>query len=40
MVKYIHWKEYENLLRKSDPDYVPYEVDGAYKKLFSVIRER
>lgn len=40
MVKYIHWKEYENLLRKSDPDYVPYEVDGAYNKLFSVIRER
>lgn len=40
MVKYMDWEDYENLLRKGDPAYVPYEVDEGYGKLFSVIRER
>lgn len=40
MVKYIGWKEYKDLLRTHDAAYVPYEVDGAYGKLFSSIQQR
>ncbi|MCO5554761.1 hypothetical protein L7F22_008295 [Adiantum nelumboides] len=39
-VKYIGLKEYEDVLRNNDPKYVPYEVDGAYSRLFTVLRGR
>ncbi|KAH7444019.1 hypothetical protein KP509_02G060800 [Ceratopteris richardii] len=40
MVKYISLTEYEDALRENKVEYVPYEVDGAYNKLFSVIKSR
>ncbi|KAF3432522.1 hypothetical protein FNV43_RR27262 [Rhamnella rubrinervis] len=39
-VKYISYKEYRSLLAKEDPQYVPYDVDGDYNKLFDVIEQR
>ena len=39
-VKYIKWKDYEELERKKDPSFVPYDVDGVYSALFSALRSR
>ncbi|KAF8103425.1 hypothetical protein N665_0188s0361 [Sinapis alba] len=39
-VKYIPHEEYRNLLAKEDPDYVPYDLNGDYGKLFHIIRQR
>lgn len=39
-VKYIKWKEYEELLRKKDASFVPCDVDGGYGALFSALRRR
>lgn len=39
-VKYMKWQDYEEVLRKEDPAYVPADVDGGYSKLFSALRSR
>lgn len=39
-VKYIPLEEYKNLLAKEDPEYVPYDVNGQYGKLFDIIATR
>jgi len=39
-VKYMKWQDYEETLRKEDPAYVPADVDGDYKALFSALRSR
>jgi hypothetical protein len=39
-VKYIKWKEYEELQRRKDASLVPFDVDGGYSGLFSALRSR
>ncbi|KAL0010940.1 hypothetical protein SO802_006048 [Lithocarpus litseifolius] len=39
-VKYISYEEYRRLLAKEDPDYVPYDVNGQYGRLFDIIEQR
>ncbi|XP_050286851.1 nudix hydrolase 3 isoform X2 [Quercus robur] len=39
-VKYISYEEYRSLLAKEDPDYVPYDVNGQYGRLFDIIEQR
>ncbi|XP_075666327.1 nudix hydrolase 3 isoform X2 [Castanea sativa] len=39
-VKYISYGEYRSLLAKEDPDYVPYDVNGQYGRLFDIIEQR
>lgn len=39
-VKYLHYDQYRNFLAKEDPDYVPYDVDGQYGRLFNIIEQR
>lgn len=39
-VKYIKWKEYEELQRRKDASLVPFDVDGGYSGLFSGLRSR
>lgn len=39
-VKYISCEEYKSLLAKEDPDYVPYDVNGQYGQLFTLIAQR
>ncbi|RYR46462.1 hypothetical protein Ahy_A07g032204 [Arachis hypogaea] len=36
-VKYVSYQEYESLLAKNDPHYVPYDVHGQYAQLFEII---
>nr|XP_023905310.1 nudix hydrolase 3-like isoform X2 [Quercus suber] len=39
-VKYISYEEYRSLLAEEDPDYVPYDVNGQYGRLFDIIEQR
>ncbi|URE45028.1 Peptidase family M49 [Musa troglodytarum] len=39
-VKYIHWKDYKNVLEEGDEQYVPYDVTGQYGQLFIIIEQR
>nr|POE77021.1 nudix hydrolase 3 [Quercus suber] len=39
-VKYISYEEYRSLLAKEDPDYVPYDVNVQYGRLFDIIEQR
>ncbi|KAJ8617286.1 hypothetical protein MRB53_013472 [Persea americana] len=39
-VKYIFWEDYKHLLEKEDENYVPYNVQGQYGQLFSIIEKR
>ncbi|KAG2723283.1 hypothetical protein I3760_02G163500 [Carya illinoinensis] len=39
-VKYISYEEYRCILAKEDPEYVPYDVNGQYGKLFHIIDRR
>ncbi|KAH9303969.1 hypothetical protein KI387_008373, partial [Taxus chinensis] len=39
-VKYIPWKEFREILRKKDAAYVPYDIDGNYGQLFSILDDR
>eukprot|EP00252_Welwitschia_mirabilis_P017861 TRINITY_DN3977_c0_g1_i1.p1 TRINITY_DN3977_c0_g1~~TRINITY_DN3977_c0_g1_i1.p1 ORF type:complete len:777 (+),score=147.62 TRINITY_DN3977_c0_g1_i1:111-2441(+) len=39
-VKYISWREYRDILQTEDASYVPYDVDGTYGQLFSILHER
>ncbi|RDX92899.1 Nudix hydrolase 3 [Mucuna pruriens] len=39
-VKYISYEEYKRLLAKEDSDYVPFDVNGQYGKLFDIIEKR
>ncbi|GMY38504.1 nudix hydrolase 3 [Fagus crenata] len=39
-VKYISYEEYRSLLAKEDPEYVPYDVNGQYGRLFDIIEHR
>ncbi|GLT38246.1 hypothetical protein SLA2020_125070 [Shorea laevis] len=39
-VKYIHYEEYQSLLAKEDPEFVPYDVSGQYGQLFGIITQR
>ncbi|XP_052108088.1 nudix hydrolase 3 isoform X2 [Arachis duranensis] len=39
-VKYVSYQEYESLLAKNDPHYVPYDVHGQYAQLFEIITKR
>ncbi|TVU27936.1 hypothetical protein EJB05_19439 [Eragrostis curvula] len=39
-VKYMHCDEYKNCLAKESGEYVPYDVNGQYGQLFTIIEER
>ncbi|XP_015689589.1 nudix hydrolase 3 isoform X1 [Oryza brachyantha] len=39
-VRYMRLDEYKGCLAKESREYVPYDVDGAYGQLFSIIEER
>lgn len=39
-VKYIHIDEYKDLLAKGDEEFVPYDVEGQYGQLFTIIEQR
>ncbi|OEL30714.1 Nudix hydrolase 3 [Dichanthelium oligosanthes] len=39
-VRYMRCDEYKNCLAKESGEYVPYDVDGQYGQLFSIIEER
>ncbi|KAL6996763.1 Nudix hydrolase 3, partial [Sarracenia purpurea var. burkii] len=39
-VQYVPFEEYKNLLAKDDPEYVPYDVNGKYARLFDIISTR
>jgi hypothetical protein len=39
-VRYIPIDEYKSSLARGDEQYVPYEVDGEYGQLFTIIEER
>ncbi|CAN4128005.1 unnamed protein product [Withania somnifera] len=39
-VKYISFEEYRRVLSQEDPDYVPYDVNGEYGQLFTIIEKR
>lgn len=39
-VKYIPWEKYKTILEEEDPEYVPYDVSGAYGQLFGIIEKR
>ncbi|WVZ73340.1 hypothetical protein U9M48_021659 [Paspalum notatum var. saurae] len=39
-VRYMRCDEYKNCLAKGSEEYVPYDVNGQYGQLFSIIEER
>ncbi|XP_066333072.1 nudix hydrolase 3-like [Miscanthus floridulus] len=39
-VRYMRCDEYKSCLEKESREYVPYDVNGQYGKLFSIIEER
>ncbi|BAF10282.1 nudix hydrolase 3 [Oryza sativa Japonica Group] len=39
-VRYMHLDEYKSCLAKESGEYVPYDVNGTYGQLFSIIEER
>ncbi|KAJ3695423.1 hypothetical protein LUZ60_000800 [Juncus effusus] len=39
-VKYMSCAEYKTCLAKGDEQYVPYEIDGSYGQLFTIIENR
>ncbi|KAL5699873.1 Nudix hydrolase 3 [Ranunculus cassubicifolius] len=39
-VKYISWKEYQQILANEDPHYVPYDMTGQYAQLFNLLSKR
>lgn len=39
-MKYVSWEEYRSLLEKEDNEFVPYDVNGQYGKLFDIISQR
>nr|CAD1825601.1 unnamed protein product [Ananas comosus var. bracteatus] len=39
-VKYIDIDEYKDLLAKGDKEFVPYDVEGQYGQLFTIIEQR
>jgi hypothetical protein len=39
-VRYMRCDEYKNCLVKESIEYVPYDVNGQYGQLFSIIEER
>ncbi|KAF9608599.1 hypothetical protein IFM89_010084 [Coptis chinensis] len=39
-VKYISWKEYEQILATEDSEYVPYDMNGEYAQLFKILSKR
>uniref|UniRef100_A0A0D9VM28 Nudix hydrolase domain-containing protein n=1 Tax=Leersia perrieri TaxID=77586 RepID=A0A0D9VM28_9ORYZ len=39
-VRYMHLHEYKSCLAKECGEYVPYDVNGTYGQLFSIIEER
>jgi hypothetical protein len=36
----MHCNEYKNCLAKENGEYVPYDVNGQYGQLFTIIEER
>uniref|UniRef100_A0ACD5YUL8 Uncharacterized protein n=1 Tax=Avena sativa TaxID=4498 RepID=A0ACD5YUL8_AVESA len=39
-VKYMHCNEYKNCLAAENGEYVPYDLNGQYGQLFSIIEKR
>ena len=39
-VKYMHCDEYKSCLAAESGEYVPYDLNGQYGQLFSIIEKR
>lgn len=39
-MRYIPIDEYKSSLAQGDEQYVPYEIEGDYGQLFTIIEER
>lgn len=39
-VRYMHCDQYKSCLATENKEYVPYDVNGQYGQLFSIIEER
>lgn len=39
-VRYMRCDDYKSCLAKENREYVPYDVNGQYGQLFSIIEER